>query len=105
LEENGVALYADRMAKSPNTPETSYAQVMRFTAPTAKERDAYRKYMLTAQAAFRMPPAQTAERLKALQSTLTALNPYYQDTTPSLIKMNEARTEIATARQQLLNAL
>jgi hypothetical protein len=54
---------------------------------------------------MRLPPEQTAERLASLQSTLKTLNPLFQETTPSLKRVNNARLEFVKARQQLLQTL
>ena len=82
LEENGVALYADRMAKSPNTPETSYAQVMRFTAPTAKERDASQIYadrssrVSNASSTNRRAPQGVTKHTNGVKSVLSRHDPF-----------------------------
>ncbi len=76
-----------------------------FTVPSAAEQDAHRRFNAANVAAMRLPPEQTAERLTGLQTTLKTLNPLFQETTPSLKRVNDARLELPKARRQLLQAL
>jgi hypothetical protein len=76
-----------------------------FTAPNSVEAAAYEKWMASVQAALRKTPAQAAGELNTLQDSLKNLHPYFRETTPSLIKINTARTELESIRQAALRAL
>jgi hypothetical protein len=66
---------------------------------------AYEEYMLAAQAALREPPAETESRIPELESKLRKLGQAEQNLIPSIHMTNEARIRLATARQQLMQAL
>ena len=81
------------------------APEINFKVPTPEEIAAFHKLMGAAGAALRLPPAQAADRLKALQESVKSLHPFYQQTTPSFTKINGARIEVQAAREKLLHAL
>jgi len=81
-------------------PETGFDWV-----PKAAEIAAYHKLMNSAEEVLRLPPAAASERLKTLQDSVKTLHPFFQQTTPSFSRVNEARVEVQTARAQLLKAL
>jgi hypothetical protein len=66
---------------------------------------AYEEYMLAAQAALREPPAEAKSRIADLEPKLHRLGKVEQTLTPSLRATNEARIRLATARQELMQAL
>jgi hypothetical protein len=66
---------------------------------------AYEEYMLAAQAALREPPAEAKSRIADLDSKLGRLGKVEQNLTPSLRGTNEARISLATAHQELMQAL
>ena len=66
---------------------------------------AYEEYMLAAQAALREPPAEAKSRIADLDSKLRRLGKVEQNLIPSLRGANEARILLATAHQELMQAL
>ncbi len=66
---------------------------------------AYEEYMLAAQAALREPPAEAKSRIADLESKLRRLGKVEQNLIPSLRVTNEARIRLATAHQELMQAL
>jgi hypothetical protein len=66
---------------------------------------AYEEYMLAAQAMLREPPAEAKARVDDLESKLRRLGRVEQNLIPSLRVTNEARIRLATARQELMQAL
>jgi hypothetical protein len=66
---------------------------------------AYEEYMLAAQAALREPPAEAESRIAELESKLRRLGKVEQNLIPSLRGTNEARILLATAHQELVQAL
>ena len=66
---------------------------------------AYEEYMLAAQAALREPPAEAKSRVDDLESKIRRLGKVEQIMIPSLRLANEARIRLATAQQELMQAL
>lgn len=66
---------------------------------------AYDQYMLAAQAALREPPTEATSRIANLESKLPRLGKAEQNLIPSLRTTNEARIRLATAHQELMQAL
>jgi hypothetical protein len=66
---------------------------------------AYEEYMLAAQAALREPPAEAKPRIADLESKLGRLGEVEQNLIPNLRGTNEARIRLATAHQELMQAL
>jgi hypothetical protein len=66
---------------------------------------AYEEYMLAAQAALREPSAEAKSRIADLESKLRRLGKVEQNLIPSLRGTNEARILLATAHQELMQAL
>lgn len=110
LEEAGIEVFADELARSPE-PAKLYAAAMgdeaarSFSVPTAKDRDAFHQLMLKAEDALRQPPEVAAEKLKSLQEQVSSLSPYFQQNTPSFTRPNAVRAEVSAARARLLQAL
>jgi hypothetical protein len=65
----------------------------------------YEEYMLAAQAALREPPAEAKSRVDDLESKIRRLGKVEQIMIPSLRLANEARIRLATAQQELMQAL
>jgi hypothetical protein len=76
-----------------------------FTAPGPADTAAFHKVMTAAEVALRLPPEVAAPRVESLQNEVKNLHPFYQATTPSFVRINNARKEVAEARSQLLAAL
>jgi hypothetical protein len=110
LEEAGIEMFADELARSPE-PAKLYAAAMgdeaarTFSVPTVKDRAIFHQLMLSAENALRQPPDAAKEKLTQLQAQINSLSQFFQQTTPSFTKQNEARAEIAAARAKLLQAL
>jgi len=66
---------------------------------------AYEEYMLAAQAVLREPPTEAKSRIADLESKLRRLGEAEQTLTPSLRGTNEARIQLATAHEDLMQAL
>jgi len=66
---------------------------------------AYEEYMLTAQAALREPPEEAKSRITDLEFKLRRLGKVEQNLIPNIRVINEARIRLATARQELMQAL
>jgi hypothetical protein len=66
---------------------------------------AYEEYMLAAQAALREPPAEAKSRIADLESKLPRLGEAEQNLIPNIRATNEARIRLATAHQELMQAL
>jgi hypothetical protein len=66
---------------------------------------AYEEYMLAAQAALREPPVEAKSRVDDLESKIRRLGKVEQNLIPSLRGTNEARILLATAHQELMQAL
>lgn len=73
--------------------------------PTAREIQAYREYILGAEAALREPPAKAKTLLHDLEPKLLALGALEQAFIPSANALNNARVEAWTARAELMQAL
>src|SRR6266478_9438045 len=65
----------------------------------------YEEYMLAAQAALREPPAEAKARVDDLESKIRRLGKVELNLIPSLRGTNEARILLATAHQELMQAL
>ena len=93
------------------SPRAYYEEMMGKTAPgifdlpTAAEVAAFHNLMGAAGAALRIPPEQAQDRLRALQESVKTLHPFYRETTPSFTRINDARTEVRAAREEMLRAL
>ena len=66
---------------------------------------AYEEYMLAAQAALREPPSETKALVDDFESQLRRLGEAEQILIPSIRVTNEARIRLATAHQELMQAL
>ena len=73
--------------------------------PTAQEIQAYREYVLAAQAALGEPPAKATTLLHDLEPKMLALGAVEQASIPNPQLLNSARTEALTARAELMQAL
>lgn len=66
---------------------------------------AYEEYMLAGQTALREPPNDVKPRIDGLESKIRRLGKVEQKWIPSIRQCNEARIRLATAREELLQAL
>src|ERR1700737_571995 len=73
--------------------------------PNPAEIAKFHKLMAAAIAAMKLPPEQAKEKLKIMQDSVKSLHPLYQQLAPSFTRVNEARAQVQSARQKLLEAL
>jgi hypothetical protein len=76
-----------------------------FRVPNASDIAAFHKLMAAAEAALRLPPAQAQERLRTLAGSIKLLHVFFQESTPNLLRINEARTQVQSGRNSVLQAL
>jgi hypothetical protein len=76
-----------------------------FVVPEHNDVAELRSLIAQAQAALRLPPEQAREHLQQIQARVGQLNPFLQQTVPSLVKINDARAEVEASRAKLLRAL
>ncbi len=109
-EEIASEVAITEMGKAAN-PAAYYKELMEtpapenFTVPKDAEIAAYRKFMNSVEEALRLSPDAAGETLKTLQESAKTLHPFFQDSIPSLTRINEIRTETQAARQKLLQAV
>ena len=109
-EEDPLSVAIKQLSEATN-PAAYYQSMMDkpapkdFTLPTVSEITAFHKLMNSAEEALRLPPDAASERLKTLQASVKTLHPFFQETTPSLTRINDARIEVQAARQKLLQAI
>jgi len=110
FEESPLEIGVQQLAAASNPAEYYKALMGRaappnFTIPSAKDIDAFHKLMNSAEELLRLPPQKAEDKLKLLQESVKSLHPYFQETTPSFLKINDARMQVLSARQELLQAL
>jgi hypothetical protein len=109
-EEDGLNIAAHQLAQAAN-PSTYYQSIMgkpapeNFVAPKDVDLAAFHKLMAAAETALQHPPEEAQDKLRALQDSLKTLHPFFQETIPSFMKVNDARTEVQAEREKLLQAL
>ena len=110
LEETTLEISVQQMAQA-ESPSAFYKEMMgrdapaNLTLPGAKDIADCRSLFADAEAALHLSTAQARERLLVIQARVSRLQPYFQETTPSLTKVNDARAEIEASRQKLLAVL
>jgi hypothetical protein len=109
-EEVPIDIMVADMEKAPDA-KGHYQELMgepwpqNFTVPSDAELASYHRLMAKVEEALRQPPDKAQDQLQALQDSLRTLHPFFQRTTPSLLKINDARKQVQTLRDQLLQAL
>jgi hypothetical protein len=109
-EEDPLTVAVAEM-KQASKPKAFYQEMMgapapdNFAIPTASDQAAFHKLMAAAEEALQLPPDQAAGKLKTLQESVKTLHFFYQQTTPSFTKINEARREVQQAREKLLQSI
>jgi len=73
--------------------------------PPQQSFDAFHNFMKEVAAILRLPPATARDRLSAMRTSERRLDPLLTHAVPNFEKVNQARADIAAARQQLLRAL
>src|SRR5262249_19991289 len=76
-----------------------------FHAPSQADIAAAHKWFGQTEAALRLAPDQARAPLKGLQSSISQLHPLFQASIPNIERVNQARAEVASARQQVLQRL
>jgi hypothetical protein len=110
FEESPLEIGVQQLAAA-SRPAEYYRELMgrpapaNFAVPNAKDIAAFHKLMGSAEDMLRLPPPQAEAKLKQLQESVKTLHPYFQETTPSFLKINDARRQVLAARQGLLQAL
>jgi hypothetical protein len=110
LEEAILDYEAREMQKAPD-PAAYYQLIMgaaappNFTAPGPDDLAACHSLFAAAEAALRLPSDRARQPLELLQARVQKLHPFFQQSVPSLIRTNERRAEVETARAKLVQAL
>jgi hypothetical protein len=110
LDESSFEISLQQMRQAAN-PAGYYQEIMGkpapadFSVPSPKDIAARSALVAQAEAALRMPPEEARERLQDLQGRISTLHPFFQETVPSFVKTNDARAEVYSSRQKLLQAL
>lgn len=111
LEESSLELGAGQLRAAANPGEyyqglTGRLAPPAFAVPDTADFTVFHRLMARVEEAFRLPPSDAAaEKLKVLQESVRALHPYFRDTTPSFLKINDQRMQILDARRRALSAL
>jgi hypothetical protein len=109
-EESPLDIAAKQMAQA-RDPRAYYEELTGEPAPpflavpTTADTDAFHNIMDAAAATLQQPPDLAEDRLRALQESVKTLHPFYRRATPSFTKINEARTEVRSARAALLSSV
>ncbi len=110
FEEASLEITVRQMQQAAN-PAAYYQEMMgkpapaSFSVPGLKDLAACRSLFSDAEAAMRLPPEQARARLQDFQGRVMQLHPFFQDTIPSLAKINDARAEVEASRTRLLAVL
>jgi hypothetical protein len=75
------------------------------TPPSPADISGFRAMMVDVIAAFRLPPAQTRERIAAVNDRLKKANPAVQAISPNYLKLNDSREKVAQEKESLMKAL
>ncbi len=73
--------------------------------PSPADISLFRAMMADVTAAFRLPPAQTRERIAAVNDRLKKANPAVQAVFPNYLKLNDSREKVAQEKDLLMKAL
>lgn len=109
-EEVGLDIGARQLAQAAN-PSAFYQSMMgkhapeNFVTPNDADLAAFHKLMAAAEGALRRPVEEARDKLRSLQDSIETLHPFFQETIPSFMKVNDARAEVEAAREKLLQAL
>jgi len=109
LEEASLEI-AVRQMQQETSPAAYYQEMMgrpappNFSIPGPRDLAACRSLFTDAEVALRLPPEQAGTRLQEIQGRVMRLHPFFQETIPSLVKINDARSEIEALRAKLLVA-
>jgi len=110
FDEASLEIAVRKMQQATN-PEEYYREMMgkpapaNFSVPGRKDLAACRALFSDAEAALRLPPEQARTQLQELQDRVAQLHPFFQDTIPSLAKINDARSELEASSAKLLLVL
>jgi hypothetical protein len=76
-----------------------------FAPPSATDFAAFHKWMTFVEAALRLPPDQARGKLEVLQDSIGNLHPLFQAAIPNVQRINEARRQVQSTRDTLLQVL
>lgn len=109
LEQSSLEIAAEQL-RNASDPREHYQQLTGkptpsgFVLPTAADIAAFQRVMASAEEALQLSPPEATQKLQRLQESTQTLNPYFRETIPSFLRINEARAQIAAARQHTLSA-
>jgi len=83
----------------------TYTPAQGATPPSPADISGFRAMMVDVIAAFRLPPAQTRERIAAVNDRLKKANPAVQAVFPNYLKLNDSREKVAQEKDLLKKAL
>jgi hypothetical protein len=110
LEEASGEIFVNEVREAKD-PASEYQKVMgqpipaTFKSPSEADMAAFRGLTARAQAALRMPPTEAQASLEKLQAEINQSQHILAVTVPSLVRINEARARVVTAREALLKSL
>jgi hypothetical protein len=110
LEEAALEASVEQMRQSKN-PASVYQDLngepppANYALPRQNDLIAFRAVIVQAQAALRLPPPEARIHLQQLQRQIAQFGGFLERATPSLVKINDARTEVESARAALLETL
>jgi hypothetical protein len=110
MDEAGADVFFAEMQRTQN-PAGLYERLMGEPAPKgcvppgAQQVKLYHEYMADVTAALRLPPSATKQRLAELDAKAKGICEAIRQAIPSPERMNDARIEVITAREALLQAL
>lgn len=110
FEEESLEISVRQMQQAAS-PAAYYQEIMgkpmppNFSIPGPSDIAACRSLFTDAEADLRLPPERARARLEDIQSRVTKLHPFFQETIPALAKINQARSEIKESRAKLLLAI
>lgn len=93
---NPGALYHEWYATSPPP---------NFSLPKSTDVAAYNKLMAEIEKALRLEPSEAQEKLRLLDDSKKSLHPFFQNSIPGLVRINDTRKQIQSERQSLLDQL
>jgi hypothetical protein len=112
MEEAVLDGMVEQLAQSPNPAELYAVAIGQpapqdFSVPSAADRSYYRNLMNRVADALRSSPVDAQAALSGLSGELggAQAHPFFRQTTPSFLRVNESRSVIAAARERLLRAL
>jgi hypothetical protein len=110
LEEAALEIGVRQMQQAAN-PAAYYQEMMNqpeppnFSVPGPQDIAAFRSLFTQAETALRLPPERARNSLREIQERVKQLHSFFQQTTPSLVKINDERADVERSRAKLLVAV